>query len=277
VQIIEGVSQLTMTGNYLSCRLAWAGGVALGAWVAGGISGAHINPAVTLALGAFRGFPPRKIPGYLLAQTLGCMVGALLIYFLYRFGITEYEGSLARTVHGPHATGGLFFTMPLPFVPLATAYVTEAVATGTLLFLVLAFMDQDNWGLRRGSLPVGLFFAILGIGSSLGANTGYALNPARDLGPRLALCFLGYGWDVWTHDRVYWFWGPVLSTVLGGLLGTFLYDVLLYTGEDSWVNQKCDVTETQCADRREESPEHALFLSGEERSGTDAGEPARSA
>ena len=67
MQIIEGVSQLTMTGNYLSCRLAWAGGVALGAWVAGGISGAHINPAVTLALGAFRGFPPRKIPGYLLS------------------------------------------------------------------------------------------------------------------------------------------------------------------------------------------------------------------
>lgn len=223
-------------GNYLSCRLAWATGVALGAWVSGGISGAHINPAVTIALTAFRGFSPRKAPAYILSQVLGCASATFVVYAMYAHSIARFEGGDMRTVVGPHSTAGLFITKPLAFIPLLTAYFTEFVATAALIFFVLAFCDFDNWAPPSGTLPVGLFLAVLGIGSSLGSNTGYALNPARDTGPRLALSLLGYGAGVWKHDDAYWFFGPWLSTVAGALFGAFLYDAFLYQGIDSWMN-----------------------------------------
>ncbi|WFD22051.1 hypothetical protein MEQU1_000713 [Malassezia equina] len=195
-------------GTYLSCRLAWACGVALGAWASGGISG-----AVTVAMALFRGFPWRKASRYIVAQVLGCAFGAWVVYMVYQESILSFEGGLPHSVSGMRSTAGLFFTRPASSISLLTAYMTETVATATLLFLVLAFGDTGNWAIPKGSMPVGLFMAVLAIGSSLGSNTGYALNPARDTGPRLVLYLLGYGKDVWTHDGGYWFFGGWCSTL----------------------------------------------------------------
>lgn len=220
-------------GNYLQCRIAWAAGIALGCWAAGGISGAHLNPAVTIAMRLLRRFPERKVLSYIVAQVLGCMAAAFVVYALYHDSITAYEGGAGRTVLGPRATAGLFVTFPSALIARSTAYMTEVVGTATLLFLVAAMGDQGNWALRRGAMPIGLFFAVLAIGSALGYNTGYALNPARDLGPRLVLTLLGYGKELWTHDSAYWLFGPVLAPIVGGVLGVGLYDAFLYTGDDS--------------------------------------------
>lgn len=233
-------------GSHLSCRIAWAAGVALGAWVAGGISGAHLNPAVTVALAAWRRFPRHKIASYIAAQVLGCTFGAFVVYYLYHDSIALFEDGARHSVLGPRATAGLFFTFPSPLISLATAYLTELIATATLLFLVMAFGDKGNWALSQGSLPIGLFLAVLAIGSALGFNTGYALNPARDLGPRIALTFLGYGSEIWTHDYAYWFFGPGVAPIAGGTLGVFLYDAFLYTGEESLVNARYVTLLTQC-------------------------------
>lgn len=186
-----------------------------------------------MALTLFRGFPRKRAFRYIIAQVLGCAFGALVVYLVYRESILSFEGGLPHSVRGMRSTAGLFFTRPAPTISLFTAYLTEAVATATLLFLVLAFSDSGNWALPSSSLPVGLFFAVLAIGSSLGSNTGYALNPARDTGPRLALYLLGYGADIWTHDGVYWFFGGWCATLIGACLGLFLYDLCLYDGNDS--------------------------------------------
>ena len=224
-----------LSGTYLSCRLTWACGVALGAWACGGISGGHINPAVTIPMCIFRGFSWRKGCKYIVAQTLGCAFGAFVVYMLYRDSILVYEGGLPHAVSEIYLTAGLFITRPFPIISLMRAYMTELLATAALLFLVLAMSDHGNWSVRRGTMHVGLFFVILAIGSSLGSNTGYALNPARDTGPRIVLTLLGYGSEVWTHDGAYWFFAGWVSTIAGGLLGVFLYDAFLYEGEDSWV------------------------------------------
>lgn len=237
-------------GTYLSCRIAWGCGVALGAWASGGISGGtyqrdlrqvisilvrwlYSPAAVTVAMALFRGFSWKRATRYIVAQILGCAFGSLVVYMLYRESILSFEGGLPHSVSGMRSTAGLFFTRPAPSISLLTAYMTEAIATATLLFLVLAFGDTGNWAIPKGSMPVGLFLTVLGIGSSLGSNTGYALNPARDSGPRLVLYLLGYGNDVWTHDGGYWFFGGWCSTLLGACLGVLLYDLCLYDGKDS--------------------------------------------
>lgn len=220
-------------GTYLSCRLTWACGVALGAWVCGGISGGHINPAVTIALCLFRGFSWREAKRYIVAQVLGCAFGALVVYMLYHDSILMYENGFPHAVTGERSTAGLFITRPNSIISLGCAYGTELVATAALLFLVLALGDQGNWGTPRGTLPFGLFVAVLAIGSALGSNTGYAMNPARDTGPRLVLAALGYGTELWTHDGAYWFFGGWVATICGGILGVGLYDLCLYEGEDT--------------------------------------------
>lgn len=229
---------VTDAGNYLQCRFAWAAGIALGCWVAGGLSGAHLNPAVTIAMRVLRRFPERKLLSYIAAQFMGYFAGSLVIYYLYHDSISAYEGGVVRTVLGEHASAGMFVTFPNALISLSTAYATELIATATLLFIVAALGDKGNWALSRGAMPVGLFFAVLAIGAALGFNTGYALNPARDLGPRVALTLLGYGSELWTHDGAYWLFGPTLAPIAGGLLGVGLYDAFLYTGDDSVLTER---------------------------------------
>ena len=225
-------------GNYLQCRLAWAVGVALAIFTAGGISGAHCNPTITLALTLFRGFPRRKLPTFLLSQTLGAALGALLVYAAYAPAISRFEGSsTARTVLGPHATSGLFFTHPAPHLPYPTAFYTEFLASALLVGVVFALSDKTNLAPPRGTMPFAMFLALLGIGAAFGVNTGYAVNGARDLGPRLALTLVGYGRDVWTHDAFYWAWAPWGASMCGGVVGGLVYDAFLYTGRDSPVNR----------------------------------------
>jgi aquaglyceroporin related protein, other eukaryote len=197
---------------------------------AGGKSGGHLNPAVTLANCVYRKFPWRKWPIYALAQVLGCMAASAVVYGNYKSAIDTFEGGRhIRTVPGysNHSTGGIFCTYPAAFLTRTGQFFSEIVASTILMFCIYALKDDGNIG--AGNLtPLGLFFVIFGIGACFGKffsrrqsfwnrwkstvlifrtgwETGYAINLARDFGPRLVSYMLGYGHEVWAAGN-YYFW-----------------------------------------------------------------------
>ncbi|KAI0328916.1 aquaporin [Cubamyces sp. BRFM 1775] len=222
-------------GDYLSLNFGWAVGTALGVWVSGGVSGGHINPAVTLALATFRDFPWRKVPAYIFAQVMGGLCGAGIIYANYIHAIDLVEGGRhIRTVPG---TASLFSTYALDYMTSVSCWFDEFLGTAVLLIVVCAITDARNGPPPPGLVPLVLFIMILGIGAALGMQTGYAINPARDLGPRLLTAMVGYGGDVFTFRSHYWLWCPVIAPIVGGLVGTFIYDLLFFTGGESLLNR----------------------------------------
>ena len=199
-----------------------------------GISGAHLNPAVTLTNCILRGFPLRKFPAYLLAQVLGAMSASAVVYANYISAIDAYEGGRhIRTVPGHDSssntsTAGIFCTYPAPFTTKTGQFFSEFLASAILMFCIYALKDDGNLG--AGNLtPLALFFVIFGIGACFGWETGYAINLARDFGPRLVSYFLGYGSEVWSAGG-YYFWVPMVAPFGGCLVGGWLYDVFLFTG-----------------------------------------------
>jgi len=201
----------------------------LGVYTAG-ISGAHLNPAVTLANCVYRKFPWRKFPGYMLAQVLGAMCAAGVVYANYKSAIDVFEGGAdIRTVGTNTSSAGIFCTYPAEFMTKTGQFFSEFIASTILMFLIYALKDDGNLG--AGNLtPLGLFFIIFGIGACFGWETGYAINLARDFGPRLMSYFLGYGHEVWSAGG-YYFWVPMVAPFFGCLFGGWLYDVFLFTGE----------------------------------------------
>lgn len=165
-------------------------------------SGGHLNPAVTLSNCVFRGCPWHKFPIYFMAQLLGAMAGAFIVYFNYRLAIDNFEGGPGiRTVGGNTSSAGVFCTYPAAFMTRGQMFVSEFVASAILMFNIFAFVDAGAGDL----IPLCLFFLIFGIGACFGWQTGYAINLARDFGPRLVSYILGYGNDVWSAGG-YYFW-----------------------------------------------------------------------
>ncbi|KAG5363895.1 putative membrane protein [Yarrowia sp. B02] len=233
------VAQVTLSGgkngDYQSISWGWGLGVMFGVYAAGGISGGHLNPAVTLCSCIYRGFPWKKFPIYLVAQLLGCMTGAALVYGNYRSAIDVFEGGKGiRTVGLPTSTAGIFCTYPAEFMSTTGQFFSEVIASAVLQFAIFAINDQKN--LAAGPLaPLVLFFLIFAIGACLGWETGYAINLARDFGPRLVTAMIGYGSKVWTTGN-YYFWVPIIAPFIGAALGGFFYDFFLYTGDESPLN-----------------------------------------
>jgi aquaglyceroporin related protein len=171
----------------------------LGVYTAG-ISGAHLNPAVTFANCVYRKFPWRKFPIYLVAQVLGAMVASAVVYANYKSAIDVFEGGPnIRTVGSNTSTAGIFCTYPAAFMTKTGQFFSEFIASTILMFCIYALKDDGNLG--AGNLtPLGLFFVIFGIGACFGWETGYAINLARDFGPRLVSYMIGYGHEVWSAN-----------------------------------------------------------------------------
>jgi len=224
----------TPKGEYFSINVGWAVGVAMGVWVSGGISGGHINPAVTIALATLRGFPWKKVPYYCFAQLMGALCGAGMIYANYYEAISAYEGGTnIRTVS---KTGSLFCTYAADYMTNVGAFFSEFMTSAIMMMCILSFNDKKNGPPPPGTMPISLFILILGVGLALGINTGYAINPARDLGPRIMTAMVGYGSGVFTFRSQYWLWCPVIAPICGCLTGGFVYDMLIFTGSESVVN-----------------------------------------
>ncbi|KAK7447748.1 hypothetical protein VKT23_014006 [Stygiomarasmius scandens] len=232
-------------GDPASFSFGWAAGLALGVWISAGISGGHINPAATLAL--FRGFPWRKVPGeyrnyvlshlnlisilvYMVAQLLGGIVGAGLVYANYFHAIDIVEGGQG---HRTLATAGIFSSFAADYETNGSAFFAEFLPTAILVITILAVTDKRNAPPPPGLLPLAIFIVMLGIAAALGMNTGFAMNPARDLGPRMLMAMVGYDNEIWNYRGQYWLWCPVIAPFLGAIVGTVFYDGLFFTGQES--------------------------------------------
>ncbi|MEO3794164.1 MIP/aquaporin family protein [Nonomuraea sp. B10E15] len=211
-------------GDHDSIAWAWGLGVVLGVYTAARTSGAHINPAVTLGFAAFQGFPWWKVLPYVLAQTVGAFVAALIV----RWNFTEIL-AMADPGH-TLKTQIVFSTLPgngtLP-VGLWGGFRDQVIGTAILLFLVFALIDTRNMAPDANMGPFVIGLIVVAIGMAFGTNAGYAINPARDFGPRLASWLTGYH-DAWRdqYGNLY-FWVPIVGPLIGGLIGAGLYQALI--------------------------------------------------
>lgn len=213
-------------GEWLSINLGWALGVTMGVYVAGGVSGAHLNPAVTVALAVLRRFPWRKVAPYCLAQLAGAFAASVVVYVTYLDALRAFDGG-TRQVLGPQGTGGIWATYPQPFLsPVPGGLIDQIVGTALLLVCVFALIDKRNCAPVASVAPVLIGAVVLGIGITFGYNSGYAINPARDLGPRLFTFLAGWGSEVFRAGQGWW-WVPIVGPLVGGVLGGAIYDLLI--------------------------------------------------
>lgn len=211
---------------YWGVCIAWGLGVTIAIYVTGSVSGTHANPAVTLALTLYRGFPKSKLLPYWIAQIAGAFIGAALVLQLYHPVIDAYNAAHGLT----RATGGgagVFFTHPGEHVTPIHAFWDEVILTGLLLLGIFAITDEYNEVAPRansGALMIGLLVAT--IGASAGYLEAWALNPARDFVPRLLAWIAGYDRAAFPGPDNYW-WVPATAPLLGGLLGAGLYQLAI--------------------------------------------------
>lgn len=205
-------------GDHDSIAWAWGIGVTMGVYVAARLSGAHLNPAVTIALAAFRGFEWRKVAPYSLAQLAGAFVAAMIVRVTYADQIANVDP------HHTKATQGIFSTSPGAGVSIGTAFLDQIVGTAILVMVIFALTTAiNNPPLANvGPLLVGLL--VVGIGMAWGTNAGYAINPARDFGPRLAEWITGYGDAMHSaNGSQLYFWLPIVAPIIGGLVGGAIF------------------------------------------------------
>ncbi|MBM7415873.1 glycerol uptake facilitator protein [Rhodococcus sp. PvP016] len=222
-QVVSGGESGSL-GDHDSIAWAWGLGVMFGVFVAGRATGAHLNPAVTLSFALFRGFSWSKVAPYVLAQTLGAFVAALLVRWNYN--------DMLNAIDPEHttATQTIFSTLPgngtLP-VSLGSALIDQIIGTAILLFLIVAVTDTRNSPPLANMAPLIIGLIVVAIGFAWGTNAGYAINPARDFGPRLASFITGYGGAWRDQYGSLYFWVPIVGPIIGGPIGVLLYDNLV--------------------------------------------------
>jgi glycerol uptake facilitator protein len=203
-------------GGFTNITFGWGLGVTMGCYVAGRISGAHLNPAVTLALAIFRGFPWRKVLPYILAQVAGAFVAAALVFWNYLPAFRAADPNLDHTA-------GVFTTFPaFPNTPSA-GLLDQTIGTALLLFLIMALIDERNQPPGANLTPVLIGAVVVVIGMSFGGMHGYAINPARDFGPRLFTVVAGFKNNGLTDGSLV-FWVPIVGPILGGIIGAAGYE-----------------------------------------------------
>ncbi len=215
--------------DWNTITLGWAFAVVVAVYVAGGVSGAHINPAVTIALAASKRFPGSKVIPFIVAQFVGAFLGALGVYLVYREGLVA-AGMPNVWCTGPGSVFGQTFWGAATSgeaagaYSLANAFIAEIFGTAVLLWGVLAMTDEDNLAPSANMGPLLIGFVVLAVGLSLGGPSGYAINPARDLAPRFFGSLVG---TQGLFDGAYWIGPPVIGAIIGGVLGAWSYDWLI--------------------------------------------------
>ncbi|KAG6572568.1 putative aquaporin [Phytophthora cinnamomi] len=197
-------------GTWLSINMAWGIAVLMGVYCSEGVSGAHMNCAVSFAHAVYGRLPWWKLPGYCTSQVLGAFLGACAIYLL------DYQ-KLMKADPNKETTQANFATYPSKDINNLTAFYSEALATCMLLLCIYAITDHRNRSPGTVGTPFAFALMIMALGMSFGMNTGYAMNPARDFGPRLFTYMVGYGTKVWTADGYYFltrFSVPLLAALL---------------------------------------------------------------
>lgn len=230
--VVASVVLLDKQSNWIVITTGWALAVTLGVYLSARLSGGHLNPAVTIAQAVRGEFPWPRVPAYVAVQLAGAVAGALLVYvdyyaafqdFFLVQGITpgalDSKGELAGKAAGG---AGVFATYPV-YANVGLNFFSEFLGTCVLMLAVAALTDPRNSPPGANLTPLLVGAVVWAIGLSLGGLTGYAINPARDLGPRLASAIVGWGPNVFVSHN-YYFWIPVVAPVAGGVAGGLLYD-----------------------------------------------------
>jgi MIP family channel proteins len=213
-------------GTFLAINVAWGLAVTMGCYVSAGVTGAHLNPAVTLALAVHRHFPWRKVLPYTIAQVAGAFVASAVVYITYHEALTAFDGGI-RQVLGPQGTAGIWSTYPQPFLStFPGGFIDQVVGTGLLVAVILGITDTRNSPAPAGLAPVIVGLLVVLIGMTFGFNAGYAINPARDFGPRLFTAVAGWGGEVFTAGSNWW-WVPIAGPLVGGVIGGWAYDAFV--------------------------------------------------
>src|ERR1700694_3236646 len=230
----RGSKIIDASGDWLLITWGWAIAVTMGVYVAGGVTGAHLNPAVTFAFAVRRAFPWGRVPAFWLAQVLGAFFGAALVFIVYYAAIGSWEQAnhVHRGAPGSFVTYSIFATLPAPYLlgnpiwPL----IDQIVGTAFLLMFISALIDRRNLAPKANLTPWLVGLAVAAIGMSYGANAGYAINPARDFGPRLFAALAGWGQVALPGNGPWYsnyFWVPIVGPLVGGVIGVFVYEFFI--------------------------------------------------
>lgn len=217
--------------NWVIITFGWGLAVTFAIYASGGVSGAHLNPAVTLAFAVRRGFAWSKVVPFWIAQVLGGLAGAAVVYAVYTSAISAFD---AQTNHGQKSLGtfSIFATFPAPYFHgnMWGPVLDQIVGTAFLVGVVCALVDKRNNGPLSNLVPLFIGLVVVGIGMTYGVNAGYAINPARDLGPRLFTWFAGWKDFAFPGNGEgfsWYFWVPIIGPLIGGVVGVFVYDIFI--------------------------------------------------
>ncbi|CAI5645559.1 aquaporin-9b isoform X1 [Oreochromis niloticus] len=212
-------------GDILSVHIGFTLGVMMAVYIAGGVSGAHVNPAVSLAMLILGKLPLKKFPIYVAAQFLGAFAGSCAVYGLYYDALMDFtKGEFIVT--GENATATIFASYPAKHLSVLNGLGDQVIATAALVICILAITDRKNIGAPKGMEPLCIGLIIAAIGVSMNLNCGYPINPARDLGPRFFTALAGWGMEVFRAGGCWW-WIPVVGPMVGGAVGAGVYLIFI--------------------------------------------------
>ncbi|OQV13434.1 Aquaporin-9 [Hypsibius exemplaris] len=226
--IAEVVLSSGKANNFFSTNIGYGLAVMFGIYVAGGVSGGHINPAVSLAWCCLGRLQWRRLPTYVLAQYLGCLCGSAILFAIYHDALDAFDGGFRVTdpIYG-NATAQIWASYPQPHVTWQNGLVDQIFATSFLMIGILAVCDEKNLRPPKGAIPAIIGLLVMVIGMSYGFNCGYPINPARDLSPRIFTAMAGWGSAPFSHRDYNWFWVPVVGPHIGALLGALIYQFFI--------------------------------------------------
>jgi glycerol uptake facilitator protein len=221
------------SGDWLLITWGWCLAVVFAIYTVGGITGAHINPAVTLGAAIRRNLPWNKVLPYWTVQVLGCFVGAALVFLVYNNAINHYDqvNHIVKGQPNSLATYSTFATFPAPYFHSVLGPLIDQIV-GTFFLVLFVWAVTDEWNMPVGSnmAPWIVGMIVMAVGISFGANAGYAINPARDFGPRVFAWIAGWGKVAMPGDYANisgYFWVPIVGPLIGGALASVFYDAFI--------------------------------------------------
>jgi glycerol uptake facilitator protein len=245
-------------GGWMLIGWGWAIAVAMAVYVAGGISGAHLNPAVTFAQAIKGNLPWKKVVPYWIAQVLGAFSGALIVYADYYKAIDQYNlvhHVVSRGSSGGLTTFSIFATFPASYFhgSWVGPIVDQIIGTAFLLLFILAINDARNMAPISNLGPFIVGLAVLAIGLSFGTDAGYAINPARDFGPRLMTWLFGWGKNAFPGPGQggYW-WIPIVGPLIGAAIAVGIYKIFIEMTLDYRAKHPAEVAQETATDELEE-------------------------
>uniref|UniRef100_A0A8C9AI51 Aquaporin 9 n=1 Tax=Prolemur simus TaxID=1328070 RepID=A0A8C9AI51_PROSS len=244
--VAQAILSRGLFGGIVTINVGFAMAVVVAIYATAGISGGHINPAVSFALCVFGRMKWFKLPFYMGGQFLGAFAGAATLFGIYYDGLMSFAGG-KLLITGENATAHIFATYPAPYLSVVNAFADEVVATMLLITVVFAIFDSRNMGVPKSLQPIVIGLLIVSIACSLGLNSGCAMNPARDLSPRLFTALAGWGFEVFTAGNNFW-WIPVVGPLVGAVIGGLIYVLLI---EIHHPDPDPDITAEQSEDKPE--------------------------